>query len=269
MNSAEMIDIHNHMLPAVDDGAKSEDMALSMLKEAVRQGVNHLVLTPHLYEVDIIKGTGEWKTKIETATRTVMQLIATHNLPVEVSVAAEVRYQDMLPIILEELDVLIGGKYLLLEFAFHSVPNNLDRIVYDIMRKGITPIIAHPERIKPWQRDPQQLESLINMGCPTQLDIGSFLGSLGPNSEKLANYLFDRDAVHIVGSDSHNLDSRALYSKPGYDWLSERYDTEYADLLLKINPGKILRGEHINVYPVDLEARELSLGEKLWKIFKS
>jgi len=263
-----MIDIHNHMLPAVDDGAKNDDVALSMLKEAVRQGVEHLVLTPHLYEADIIKGTGEWKAKIEAGKRTVMELIEKHELPVEVTVAAEVRYQDMLPIILDELEVLIGGKYLLLEFAFHSVPNNLERIIYDITRKGIIPIIAHPERIKPWQGDPQRLEELINMGCPTQLDIGSFLGKLGPNTEKLANFLFDRDAVHLVGSDSHNLESRAVYAKPGYDWISERYDSEYADLLLKINPGKILRGDPVEVYPVRLEPETLSLKDKFMSMFK-
>lgn len=263
-----MIDIHNHMLPAVDDGAKNNVMALSMLKEAVRQGVKHLVLTPHLYEVDIIKGTGEWKARIEAGKRTIMELTAEHELPLEITVAAEVRYQDMLPIILEELDVLIGGKYLLLEFAFHSVPNNLERIIYDITRKGVIPIIAHPERIKPWQRDTQMLEELINMGCPTQLDIGSFLGTLGPSSEKLANFLFDRDAVHLVGSDSHNIESRLLYAKPGYDWISERYDVEYADLLLKINPGKILKGEPVEVYPVQLEPGTLSLKDKILNMLK-
>ncbi|MCF7825358.1 MAG: hypothetical protein K9M55_01765 [Candidatus Marinimicrobia bacterium] len=264
-----MIDIHNHMLPAVDDGAKNSQMALSMLKEAVNQGVQHLVLTPHLYEADIIKGTGEWKAKIEAGKRTVIELIAKHQLPLELSVAAEVRYQDMLPIILEELDVLIGGKYLLLEFAFHSVPNNLERIIYDITRTGVIPIIAHPERIKPWQREPQQLEELINMGCPTQVDIGSFLGTLGPNSEKLANFLFERDAVHLVGSDSHNLESRALYTKPGYNWLSDRYGKEYADLMLKINPGKILRGEPVEVYPVHLEPASSSWKDKILNMFKS
>ncbi len=264
-----MIDIHNHMLPAVDDGAKNVDMALSMLQEAVKQGVGHLVLTPHLYEADIIKGTGDWKSKIEAGKRTILALLAEHNLPVKVTVAAEVRYQDMLPIILEELDVLIGDKYLLLEFAFHSVPNNLERIIYDITRKGVIPIIAHPERIKPWQREPQRLEELINMGCPTQVDIGSFLGTLGPNTEKLANFLFDRDAVHLVGSDSHNLESRAVYSKPGYDWLTERYGIEYADLLLSINPGKILKGEAVEVYPVDLSPPKSSWKDKLLNIIKS
>ncbi len=261
-----MIDIHNHMLPAVDDGAKTDDVALSMLQEAVKQGVEHLVLTPHLYEVDIIKSTSDWKTKVEDSTKVLFSLLKEHELPVKVSVAAEVRYQDMLPIILEELDVLIGGKYLLLEFSFHSVPNNLERIIYDITRKGIIPIIAHPERIKPWQQEPQRIAELINMGCPVQIDIGSFLGSLGPNSEKLANLLLDQDAVHLVGSDSHNMESRPLYTKQGYDWLTERYGNEYADLLLKNNPGKILAGEPVEVYPVDLSIPSSAFKTKLLKI---
>ncbi len=264
-----MIDIHNHMLPAVDDGAKNEVVALSMLKEAVSQGVEHLVLTPHLYEADIIKGTGEWKAKIEAGKQTVLELIANHNLPLQVTVKAEVRYQDMLPIILDELDVLIGGKYLLLEFPFHTVPNNLERIIYDITRRGVIPIIAHPERIKPWQRDPQRVEELINMGCPTQIDIGSFLGTLGPNTEKLAHFLFENDAVHLVGSDSHNLASRALYTKPGHDWLSDRYGSEYADLLLKKNPAKILIGDPVEVYPVNLIPVVSSWKDRLRNLFKS
>ncbi|NQV14623.1 hypothetical protein HQ531_04125 [bacterium] len=264
-----MIDIHNHILPAVDDGAKSPEMALAMLQEAVNQGVEHLVLTPHLYEADIIKSTKDWKNNIEEASETVLSLVKEHELPIEISIAAEVRYQDMLPIILEELDVLIGDKYLLLEFSFISVPNNLERIIYDITQKGIIPIIAHPERIKPWQQDPTQIAELINMGCPTQLDIGSFMGTLGPSSEKLANFLFDRDAVHIVGSDSHNTESRTLYTKPGYNWLTDRYGKEYADLLLKINPAKILSGEHVEVYPVDLRPVNSSWKNKIMNIFKT
>ncbi|MEA3287359.1 MAG: CpsB/CapC family capsule biosynthesis tyrosine phosphatase [Candidatus Marinimicrobia bacterium] len=262
-----MIDIHNHILPAVDDGAKNKDVALSMLQEAVNQGVKHLVLTPHLYEADIIKTTAEWRSKVQTGSQTLLNLLEAYKIPLEVSIAAEVRYQDMLPIILEELDVLIGGKYLLLEFSFHSVPNNLERIIYDITRKGIIPIIAHPERIKPWQRDPVALEVLINMGCPLQVDIGSFLGTLGPNTEKLANFLLDRDAVHLVGSDSHNMQSRPLYTKPGYRWLTEHYSQEYADLLLKDNPANIISGEPVAVYPVDLTPARLSLTAKVLNMF--
>ncbi|MCF6239106.1 MAG: hypothetical protein L3J79_09930 [Candidatus Marinimicrobia bacterium] len=264
-----MIDIHNHMLPAVDDGAKNDIVALSMLKEAVKQGVQHLVLTPHLYEADIIKSTADWKAKVGIGSQAIFAMVTEHQLPLEISIAAEVRYQDTLPIILDELEVLIGGKYLLLEFSFHSVPNNLERIMYDITRRGIIPIIAHPERIKPWQRDYLELEQLINLGCPLQIDIGSFLGTLGPNSQKMANFLFERDAVHLVGSDSHNLESRPLYAKPGYDWLTEHYGHEYADLLLKDNPARILKGESVNVYPADLTPPRSSWGVKLLNMFKS
>ncbi len=263
-----MIDIHNHMLPAVDDGAKSPEIALGMLREAVSQGVKHLVLTPHLYEADIIRSTDDWKAKVAAGSQEIHSLINKHKLPLKVTIAAEVRYQDLLPVIFKELDVLIGGKYLLLEFSFHAVPNNLERIIYEITRKGLVPIIAHPERIKPWQREPQRLEELINMGCPTQVDIGSFLGKLGPSSEKLANFLLERDAVHLVGSDSHNMDSRKLYTKPGHHWLSERYGNDYADMLLKDNPAKIIAGEPVAVYPVDLTPPKAGWRDKLLKILK-
>ena len=257
------------MLPAVDDGAKTPEISLEMLREAVAQGIHHVVLTPHLYEADIIKSTHDWVRKVQAGYAVLKKQLADNRFPLELTLAAEVRYQGMLPIILDELDVLIGGKYLLLEFSFHAVPNHLERIIYDIIRRGIVPIIAHPERIKPWQQEPEQLAELINMGCPLQLDIGSFLGKLGPSSEKLAHFLLERDAVHLVGSDSHNLDSRPLFAKQGYAWLTETYDQEYADLLLRHNPGKILQGEAVDVYPVDLTPIVPTWKEKLLKIFKA
>lgn len=263
-----MIDIHNHILPGVDDGAKDLSISLGMLQEAVSQGIEEIVLTPHLYEADIIKGTGPWKQKIDTAKASVNSLVDEHQLPIKVHVKAEVRYQDLIPVILEELDVLMGGKYMLLEFHFLSVPNHLDRIIYEMTKKGIIPVIAHPERIKPWQRDPAQIEELLNMGCPMQVDIGSFLGTLGPASQRLAELLLENDAIHLAGSDSHGIDNRPLYAKRGYDWLSDRYGNEYADILLKENPQKILSGEHISVYPTDLVPPVTGLKERIRSMFK-
>ncbi len=263
-----MIDIHNHMLPAVDDGANSPEVSLAMLQEAVRQGVEHLVMTPHLYESDIIISTDDWTKRIAEGSRILDSLISEHKLPIKISIAAEVHFQDLLSVILEEMDVLIGGKYLLLEFSFVYVPDNIEKIIFELTSKGVLPLIAHPERIKPWQRDPQRLEELINLGCPLQVDIGSFLGTLGAAAEKLSHLLFERYAVHVVGSDSHNMGSRALYTKPGYDWITERYGDEQANLLLNINPARILAGENVVVYPVDLKPIHFSLKEKILNIIK-
>ncbi|MCF7822924.1 MAG: hypothetical protein K9N35_02020 [Candidatus Marinimicrobia bacterium] len=263
-----MIDIHNHILPAVDDGAQDLETAFAMLQEAVGQGVEQIVLTPHLYEADIVNGTGEWKKKIDHASDLLFGLVEKHSLPIKIVVAAEVRYQELMPVILDELKVILGGKYVLLEFPFQIVPKNLTRIIYEITVKGFTPIIAHPERIKPWQNDPGSMEELLNMGCPFQVDIGSFLGKLGPSAEKLSKLLIERDAIHIAGSDSHGIHQRPLYSKAGYDWLSERYSIEYADLLLKINPAKVLAGDNIQVYPVNLDPPPLSLRDRVMSFLK-
>ena len=263
-----MIDIHNHILPAVDDGAKDLDISRDMLRVAASQGVEHIVLTPHLYEPDIIKGTGEWKNRILTAYEDLRQLVEREQINVQLTQAAEVRFQGMLEVILEELPVLLGGKYLLLEFSFSNVPLHVENAIYELFRKGITPILAHPERIKPWQREPERLAELINMGCLSQLDIGSFLGRLGPSAEAFAHSLLEAGAVQLVGSDSHNLNSRPLFAKEGYLWLTEHYGSEIADLYLKENPARILAGDYVEVYPVDLTPPKKGLLEKIVSVFK-
>ncbi|MCF7796829.1 MAG: hypothetical protein K9N11_01740 [Lentisphaeria bacterium] len=242
-----MIDIHNHIIPGVDDGAKSVDIALDMLREAQRQGVRHLVLTPHLYEPDILQGTQVWRERIEQGSQKLFQAMQKADLEMSLEVRAEVRYQELLHKIISDLDVLIGGRYLLLEFSFNFVPNRIEDIIYDLVIDGITPILAHPERIVPWQNEPSKVLDLIRLGCLSQIDLGSVLGSLGKSSEKLARYLLEEDAVHLAGSDSHNLTSRPLLAKPGYDWLCDNYGQGLADKLLIENPERIIRGEEIEI----------------------
>lgn len=243
-----MIDIHNHIIPGVDDGAKSVEIALDMIREAQYQGVSHLVLTPHLYEPDIMQGTHVWRERIEQGKAELFKAMKQADLEMSLEVRAEVRYQEWLRKIISELDVLIGGKYLLLEFSFNFVPNRIEDIIYDLVIDGVTPILAHPERIVPWQNEPAKVLELIRLGCLSQLDLGSVLGSLGRSSEKLAKYLLDKGAVHLAGSDSHNLTSRPLLAKPGYDWLCDNYGQGLADKLLIENPGRIIRGEEIEIF---------------------
>jgi len=84
-----MIDIHNHILPAVDDGARDAETSLAMLREAIDQGVEQIVLTPHLYEADIVIQTSDWQEKIDKASKVVFDLVEKHKLPIKVVVAAD------------------------------------------------------------------------------------------------------------------------------------------------------------------------------------
>lgn len=258
-----MIDIHNHIIPAVDDGAKTVEIALDMVREAKRQGIDQLVLTPHLYEPDIMGGTHVWRDKIERGKDLLFNALAKAGLDIKIEIAAEVRYQDWLNKIIDELDVLIGGKYLLLEFSFNFVPNRIEEIIYDLIKRNITPILAHPERIVPWQNEPDKVIELIRLGCLTQIDLGSVLGSLGRSSEKLARMLLDNDAVHLAGSDSHNLTSRPLYAKPGYDWLCDNYGQGLADKLLIENPERIVQGAELEIFIPYLEKQTESWRDKV------
>ena len=265
-----MIDIHNHIIPAVDDGAKSLEIALDMVRAAIAQGVEHLVLTPHLYEPDIMRGTGNWAEKIVCGQAKLLSAIKQAGLEIKINVAAEVRYQDWLDKILEELDVLIGGKYLLLEFSFNFVPNRIEERIYGLISRGIIPILAHPERIVPWQNSPGQVINLIRLGCLSQIDLGSVLNMLGRSSEKLARMLLDNQAVHLVGSDSHNLTSRPLLAESGFKWLYDNYGQGLADKLLVENPGKIVRGEEVEIEIPYFDERPASWRDKMkqWLPFK-
>jgi protein-tyrosine phosphatase len=264
-----MIDIHNHILPAVDDGAKDAEMALSMLREAVSQNIGHLVLTPHLYEPDIIDGTSDWKNRTQQGFKTVQNLIKDNKLALDVTLAAEVRYQDFLPTILKELPVLIGGKYLLLEFSFHNVPIHIEHVIRELMIQGIVPILAHPERIKPWRYEPDRLERLINMGCLSQVDIGSITGNLGEESQKFALHLLEKDAVHILGSDAHDIERRPILARQGYEWIKTKYGKDYADLLLKENGQRILAGKTVFMDSVDLSYPKTGIKSKLKQLFNT
>jgi len=267
-----VIDIHNHIIPGVDDGAKTVEIALDMVREAQRQGIKRLVLTPHLYEPDIMDGTKAWQEKIERGKDRLFDAIAKdgQGIDIEIEIAAEVRYQDWLDKIIDELDVLIGGKYLLLEFSFNFVPNRIEDIIYDLIKRNITPILAHPERIVPWQNEPGKVIELIRLGCLTQIDLGSVLGSLGRSSEKLAKILLDNEAVHLVGSDSHNLSSRPLYAKSGHAWLCDNYGQNLADKLLIENPERVVRGAELEIFIPYLEKQPDNWRDKVkqWLPFR-
>jgi len=266
-----LIDIHHHILPGVDDGAVDLDMTRGMLHKAVEDGVQTLVLTPHLYEPDIVGGTEPWREKTKKAFDLTQELVQKENIPLELKLAAEVRYQDTLFFLLEELPLLIGDRYLLLEFAFHYVPLNVEQPIRSLLDRGVIPIIAHPERIKPWRKNPEQLATLINLGCLCQVDIGSLLGTLGERSKRQAEYLLEEGAVHLLGSDSHNLSSRPVCAREGFEWIVREFDTELAKLLLHENPMKLLRGEIIYPDGVQLSKPTPSLREKMrkWIFFNS
>ncbi|MGL5820927.1 MAG: tyrosine-protein phosphatase [Sarcina sp.] len=204
-----MIDLHTHIIPEIDDGSKSEEMTLEMLKLAEKSGTKQIVLTPHYFKGKYMVPMEEVKLKLEY----MKNLINQNNIDIELFCGQEVYFT--LSILEDFKNGLIGtindSKYMLIEFnlsRFDFEINDILDILYELKIKGIIPIIAHPERYRDFQKAPEKINDFIEMGCLFQLNAGSITGILGSDSKKLAKILLKNGIYSFIGSDAHNTGKR-------------------------------------------------------------
>ena len=239
-----MIDFHTHILPHIDDGANDTAMATAMLESEVKQGVTDVLLTPHYYGKK--HGPERFVEKRDE--------IWSHlqpNIPVglKVRLGAEVHFTGLEIIDYEALCELAieGTKYILIEFPFLiKWPRGiLDELAEFIYETGYTPIIAHIERYREVIKHPSYATKLVNMGCLLQINAGAFTIKREKN---FVLTLLERDMVHCVGSDAHDmgirkpnmLELKTAMEEAGY---GERW-TEIQDRM-----KAILRGEEVKAKP--------------------
>lgn len=213
-----MFDLHNHLLPGIDDGAPDLDTALALARIAVADGITHMVCTPHIH-------AGRYDNTADTIAPAFAQLraaLADQRLPLRISHAAEVRitpdllnpaYTDALP----ALGSWDGRPVLLLELPHGQVPVGTDKLTQFLLRKGVVPIIAHPERNKGFIARPERLKTLIDQGCLLQLTAGALTGRFGPNAQALAETLLCDGVATLIATDAHNLKSRVPRLYEGLD----------------------------------------------------
>lgn len=204
-----MIDIHSHILPGVDDGARTLDEALDMLRMAVDTGVTTQVLTPHIH----FGRFENQKADLQQRFKVFQEQVDEANIKIGLQLGSEVRIsseimqlvaQDAIP----TLGVYNGKKTFLLEFPRIEVPVGYENLVKWLIAKNYLPIIVHPERNQTFVRKPQKLEVLTNMGCPLQITASSLTGQFGDEVQQNAELLLQNGAVSAIASDCHNLKGR-------------------------------------------------------------
>ena len=142
-----MIDLHSHILPGIDDGARSLDIALEMAEQAVSCGISHMVCTPHIHRGYFDNS----QSSIEAAFQSFNEHVKRESIPLSLSFAAEVRVNELIPIWHKKGELPFLGKYdgknvLLLEMPHSHIPQGLDVLIKWLLRNNIQPLIAHPER---------------------------------------------------------------------------------------------------------------------------
>lgn len=235
-----MYDLHCHFIPGLDDGARTVEEAIQLLKMAQLNGISHIVSTPHI-------NPGHFDNTLAGIQQGLASLKAAAieaGVSVQLAAAAEVRLCSELPGWVESgslpyLGEYQGYKVLLLEFPHSHIPAGADRLVKWLLGKQVLPMIAHPERNRDVQMDLKKLLPFQRMGCLLQLTASSVLGDMGESSKETALLLLQQKAFHIVASDSHNLQRRPPKLAEARDNITTLCGHDYAEQLVTEHPKRI------------------------------
>lgn len=219
---SKMIDVHCHILPGVDDGSKSVDIALELAQEAARQGVTHIVCTPHHLNRSWMNPRGQ----VELLVSEFQKKLQREQIDLTLFAGQEIRIAGDIPQRMDQGDICFYDEnetYLLIEFPTQVVPEYADQLFYQLQTRGITPVIAHPERNYAIQKDPELLKAFVERGVIGQLTAASLLGDLGKDVRRFSLELIEGNLVHVLGSDAHDPVKRPYVLGPAYDQLRKDF----------------------------------------------
>ncbi len=235
-----MYDIHNHVLPGLDDGAVELRTALRMLEIAAKQGITNVACTPHSDD----RADSERDRLFQSVFHHVKEAAKERQIPVEMTLASELMVG---PNILQVLDLHSHnygghGSYCLIEFPIETPFEIIHNVVKSIRRRNIWPVLAHFERFARAQRSADQPHALRAEGAVLTLDAGSLLGQFGNVLVKRAKQLLDWDCVDILASDAHDDGSHGFCLKASVDATAAIIGMETTRKLVLDNPRRVWEG---------------------------
>jgi len=235
------IDIHSHIIPGVDDGARDEAMSLKMLRIAHDCGTRHIIATPHY-----VPGNTRYQfTDIIEKCAYLNNLAVNSGLSITVYPGCEV---FITPEIVELYDQgLIGtlaeSCYMLIEFPMMSIPPYTDTVLYHLQLKGITPVIAHPERYIEIQRKPELIGAYADRGILSQVNSGSITGLYGMKAKRTVMRLIKEGWVQFVASDTHSDNNRNPDLENAAARIEKKFGLKMRENLFTLNALKIFINE--------------------------
>lgn len=247
-----MIDMHSHILPGIDDGARYIQETQKLIGEAEKSGFEAIVTTPHYmenyYEVD------EAKRK---------ELINNVETKMKLYIGNEIYLSENIIKLVEEkkASTINNTKYILFEMPMNTKPMNVYDAVYEMLQSKYIPILAHPERYIFVQKDPSLICDLIQNGVLMQANYGSIIGEYGSKAQMLVQAFFRNNMIHFLGTDAHK--SNTIYPKIPQivNKLEKLIGKNQFERLSKINPNLVIENKEID-YEI-IEEMKFTLKEKL------
>ncbi|HTW23370.1 MAG TPA: CpsB/CapC family capsule biosynthesis tyrosine phosphatase [Candidatus Baltobacteraceae bacterium] len=260
-----MVDIHCHILPNLDDGAESMEIACGMAEMAIEDGVTHIIGTPHA------SPAWAFRPEVIRERRDELQARFEGRLTFATGCDFHLSFENLQDIRHDSWRFTLNQKkYLLVEFADYSIPPSLDQALHELQLAGLRPIITHPERNPLIRSQPERLYRWLQQGCYVQITAQSILGKFGESAQEMAEVWMNFNAVHFIASDAHNVTSRPLRLKETFDFVAKTRGEDVAQALLVDNPLAAFEGRPLPWVPelpeelvVDEEAaRNLRIGRR-------
>lgn len=195
-------DFHSHLVPNIDDGSKSIEDSIAMIRRFKELGYQRLITTPHVMS-DFYKNNAE---TILGGLEKVKSELKNQRIEIDISAAAEYYLDEEFESKIESNELLtFGDNYVLFELPFISEPPNFGEVVFQLQTNSYKPILAHPERYGFWYNDFEKYRELKEKGVYLQLNVLSLIGHYSPETKKIAERMIDEDLVEFLGSDCHHV----------------------------------------------------------------
>lgn len=239
-----MVDLHCHLLPGLDDGAKTLEDSLAMAEMAIANGTTHLVATPH--------ASSEYSFDYKSVRRLLEELqeIIGDRLKLASGCDFHLSPENLNALKYYPSSFCINQKdYLLVEFNEYSIPPVMDHTLHDLQLAGIHPIVTHPERNSLLRANPERLANWVRQGCYAQITAGSLLGVFGDGARLDSEQWIAQGCIHFVASDGHNISSRPPKLNDAFNAVKGLFGEEKANALFAENPLAAFEGRPLPHIP--------------------
>ncbi len=242
--SYNLVDIHSHILPEVDDGPKSWDISVAMCRAAAADGITHIVATPHAndryhYDREYLQGLVAH-----------LQELVGDSPKLSLGCDFHLSYDNMQDVLSSPARYAIeGSRYMLVELSNYSVPSQTTDCFLKLGDVGITAVITHPERNPILRESPQRVLEWAEQGCVIQITGSALTGFWGERTRRAAEWFLEHQAAHVLATDAHDTQKRVPILSAGREAAAEICGEDVADALVEGNPRAIVESQPLPYFP--------------------
>ncbi|MEX2596497.1 MAG: CpsB/CapC family capsule biosynthesis tyrosine phosphatase [Salibacteraceae bacterium] len=224
------VDVHSHFIPGIDDGAKTMEDSLELIKAMKDFGYRKVITTPHVMS-DYYRNSSE---TIIDGKNTLQDAVDKAGINIEIECAAEYYLDaDLMPKIKNKELLTFGESHVLFELPFMSEPPNLAEVIFEMQLAGYKPVLAHPERYAFWHLTFEKYQELHDKGVILQLNMNSLTGHYSPEVKKVSKRLVEDGLISLVGSDCHHIHHIGLMQQA----------SKLPSMHALVNSGKLLNNQ--------------------------